>query len=382
MFKWFKRQLDKIGSPTLDWVQVEVTTYCNASCIYCPHTVIRNSWANRHMPIELFYELIPFLGYTDLVYLQGWGEPLLNNNFFEMVRICKDRGKRVGFTTNGMPLAEDTIRMLVDLQLDIIGISLAGTTAKTHNQIRKGTDFNKIISHLKRLCEIKAEKKTEDPAVHLAYLMLKSNFHEIKEILPLGRRVGAKEIIASNLTLIVDPKLSAEAIFHDTGRMDYYRNTLDEIRHKAARENIVFDYHGPGLDDASPCCRENVHRACVINVEGEVVPCVLTNPILCENRGPGDGRPPCYTFKDQTLPIRGISFGNIRNESLTRIWNKNEYARFRDFFDPQTRRKGEQISSEMPRCCKRCYKRLEESVRSHEALSRAAPVSDMVRALC
>ncbi len=377
MFEWFKRQLDKIGSPTLDWVQVEVTTYCNASCIYCPHTVMRNSWANRHMPIELFYELIPFLGYTDLVYLQGWGEPLLNNDFFDMVRICKDRGKRVGFTTNGMLLTEDRIRMLLDLQLDIIGISLAGTTAKTHNRIRKGTDFNKIISHLERLCEIKAEKKTEIPAVHLAYLMLKSNFHEIKEILPLGRRVGAKEIIASNLTLIVDPKLSPEAVFNDTVRMDYYRNTLDEIRHKAARENIVFDYHGPGLDDASLCCRENVRRACVINVEGEVVPCVLTNPVLSpltltlsptgeragvrgqkpQVNGQIHAKPSYYTFNDQTLPIGGISFGNIRNESLTRIWNKNEYARFRDFFDPETRRKPEQTRSEMPQCCVRCYKR-------------------------
>ena len=347
MFKWFKRQLDKIGSPSLDWVQVEVTTYCNASCIYCPHTVMRNSWANRHMPIELFYELIPFLGYTDLVYLQGWGEPLLNNDFFEMVRICKDQGKCVGFTTNGMLLTEDTIRMLVDLQLDIICISLAGTTARTHNRIRKGTDFNKIISNLERLCKIEGEKKTEAPAVHLAYLMLKSNFHELKEIIPLAKRIGAKQIVASNLTLLVDPELSPEAIFNDTVGTDYYRNTLDEIRDRAARENIIFDYHGPGLDDVSVRCRENVHRACVINVEGEVVPCVFTNPVLSSY----------YTFKDQSLPLRGMSFGNIRSESLTRIWNKKEYARFRALFDPETAINSEQIRSEIPQCCLKCYKR-------------------------
>jgi MoaA/NifB/PqqE/SkfB family radical SAM enzyme len=340
--------MDKITSPTLDWVQVEVTTCCNASCIYCPHSVMRNSWANRHMPMELFYELIPFLGYTNLVYLQGWGEPLLNNDFLEMIRICKDRGKRVGFTTNGMLLTEDTMQVLVDLQLDIIGISLAGTTARTHNRIRKGTDLNKIIFHLERLCKIKAEKKTEVPAVHIAYLMLKSHFHEVKEILPLAKGIGVQQIVASNLTLIVDSKLSAEAIFNDTVHMDYYRNTLDEIRHKAARENIIFDYHGPGLDDGSVRCRENVRHACVINVEGEVVPCVMTNPVL----------PPYHIFKDQSLPLRAMSFGNIRNESLTRIWNKKEYARFRALFDPKRMRKPEQIRSEMPQCCTECHKRL------------------------
>jgi MoaA/NifB/PqqE/SkfB family radical SAM enzyme len=368
MFEWVKRQLDKVGSPNLDWVQVEVTTYCNGSCIYCPHTVMRNLWTKRHMPMDLFHELVPFFGHTDLVYLQGWGEPLLNNDFFEMVRICKDQGKRVGFTTNGTLLTEDTIRTLIDLQLDIIGISLAGATAKTHNRIRKGTDFNKIISHLERLCKIKGEKKTRVPALHLAYLMLKSNFHELKEILPLAKRIGAKQIVVSNLTLIVDPKLSAEAIFNDTVRTDYYRNALDEIRHRAGRENIIFDYHGPGLDDASICCRENVHRACVINVEGEVVPCVLNNPVLSpltpalppvgERVSVSDAKPPRYVFKDQSLPLRGMSFGNIRNESLTRIWNKKEYARFRDLFDPETRIKPEQIRSEMPQCCVKCYKRL------------------------
>ena len=358
MFELIKRQLDKFGSPALDWVQVEVTTYCNGSCIYCPRTLMQNRWANRHMPIELFNELIPFLGHTDLVYLQGWGEPLLNKDIFEMVRICKDQGKRVGFTTNGMLLTEDTIRMLVDLQLDIVAVSLAGTTAGTHNQIRKGTDFDQVISNLERLREIKDARNNLFPAVHLAYLMLKSNFDELKEILPLARRVGASQIVASNLTLIVDSKLSGEAIFHDTERLDYYRNALEEIRLRAAREGIIFDYHGIDLDDASLGCRENVRRACVINVEGEVVPCVFTNPVLCESRELGNAKPSCYIFNEQSLPMRGMSFGNIRNESLTRIWNKKEYTHLRNLFNPETARTLEEIRSEMPESCVKCYKRL------------------------
>ncbi|MBN2034361.1 MAG: radical SAM protein [Deltaproteobacteria bacterium] len=358
MFQWAKRQLDRISSPTLDWVQVEITTHCNGSCIYCPHTIMRNRWVSRHMPIELFNELIPFLGYTDLVYLQGWGEPLLNSDFFEMVRACKARGKRVGFTTNGMLLTEDTIQTLVALQLDIIGISLAGTTARTNDRIRKGSNLNRVISHLEILHKIKAEMKSQVPAVHLAYLMLRSNFHELREILPIARKVGAQQIVASNLTLIVDPKLSAEAIFNDTERMDYYRNTLEEIKQRAAREKIVFDYHGPGLEEASVCCRENVRKACVINIEGEVVPCVLTNPVLCGNREATHGKTPRHTFKDQSFPLRGMSFGNIRNESLTRIWNKKEYLKFRDLFDPRKTGKPEQVHSKMPECCVTCYKRL------------------------
>jgi MoaA/NifB/PqqE/SkfB family radical SAM enzyme len=358
MFKWFKRQLDKIESPTLDWVQVEVTTHCNGTCIYCPHTLMKNSWTGKQMSIGLFRKLIPFLKYTDMVYLQGWGEPLLNNDIFEMIRICKDRGKCVGFTTNGMLLTEDTIQKLVDLELDIIGISLSGATAKTHNQIRKGTDFNKLVSNLELLCKIKAERKTHVPAVHLAYIMLRSNFHELKEILHLAKKVGAKQIVASNMTLIIDPELFTEAIFNDTKQINYYNSMLSEIKDKAAIENIIFDYHGPGLDDASLRCRENILRACVISVEGELAPCVLTDPVLCGNRELGDRNPPSYIFKGQSFPIRGISFGNIQDESFTHIWNKKEYSGFREPFNSKITRSPEQILSETPQYCVKCYKRL------------------------
>jgi MoaA/NifB/PqqE/SkfB family radical SAM enzyme len=358
MLQWVKTQLDKIGSPALDWVQVEVTTHCNAACVYCPHTLLKNRWTNKHMPIELFHELIPFLKYTDLVYLQGWGEPLLHHDFFEMVRICKDRGKHVGLTTNGMLMGDGALRRLVDLELDIIGVSLAGTSPRTHNYFRKGTDFDKVVSCVERLDKIKAQKKTRLPEVHLAYLMLRSNFRELQEILPLVRKTGARQVIASNLTLIIDPKLAPEAIFNDAGQMDYYGKTLKEIKNRAADENIVFDYHGPGLDENCTHCRENVRHACVISVEGDVVPCVLTNPVLCENHELGEGQRPRYIFKGQSLPLRGMSFGNIRNETLTQIWNKKEYARFRDLFAPAIPRKPEQIRLEMPKSCVQCYKRL------------------------
>jgi MoaA/NifB/PqqE/SkfB family radical SAM enzyme len=245
-------------------------------------------------------------------------------------------------------LTEDAVETLVDLRLDIVAVSLAGTTAATHNHIRKGTDFDQVISHLGQLRSVKSDRNSQFPAVHLAYLMLRSNFHELKEILPLARRVEAKQVVASNLALIVDPKLADEALFHDTEGMEEYQNALDKIREDSSRENITFGYHGPNLDGDSVRCRENVHRACVINVEGEVVPCVFTNPVLSSH----------YIFQGESLPLRNMSFGSILRESLTHIWNKQEYASFRELFNPETTKRPEQIRELMPECCIECYKRL------------------------
>jgi len=84
MFGWLRKQFDKMNSPVLDWIQVEVTTCCNSACSYCPHIAMGACLPNRHMPLDLFRELIPFIKYTKLIYLQGWGEPLLNQDLFEM----------------------------------------------------------------------------------------------------------------------------------------------------------------------------------------------------------------------------------------------------------------------------------------------------------
>jgi hypothetical protein len=44
--------------PNLDWIQVEISSYCNANCIYCPHFAYRINWQNRHLPIDAFRNLI------------------------------------------------------------------------------------------------------------------------------------------------------------------------------------------------------------------------------------------------------------------------------------------------------------------------------------
>ncbi|MBW2108387.1 MAG: radical SAM protein [Deltaproteobacteria bacterium] len=350
---WLRKQWDRLTSPSLDWVQVGVTTGCNAACIYCPRTLLKNRWKDRHMPMALLENLIPFVGRTDLVFLQGWGEPLLHPQLFDMIRLCKKRGKRVGFTTNGLLLTEETVRILVDLDLDVLGVSLAGTTAKTHNRIRKGCDFDRVISQLHRLQQVKQKKNSPTPVLHLAYLMLRSNFHELNGIVPLAERLGARQIVASHLTLLMDPCLAGEVIFHDTARLQAYREALEAITRRAETKGIVFEHHDPALSEASSVCPENVGHACVISVDGDVIPCVFSDPVLSPDRPHGDVLSGASLFEGQSLPPTSMSFGNIRKASLTRIWRSQMYATFRALFDPN---RTIEVNA-LPRPCRDCYMR-------------------------
>ena len=35
--------------PRLDWLQVEISTFCNAACVYCPRTLYACRWRNSLM---------------------------------------------------------------------------------------------------------------------------------------------------------------------------------------------------------------------------------------------------------------------------------------------------------------------------------------------
>ena len=338
--------------PELDWIQIEITTNCNADCIYCPNSLIKTK---KDLPFNSFQKLLPILTQANLVYLQGWGEPLLNTGIFEMIRICKEQKIPVGFTTNGMLLDEDAAEKLVDLQLDILAVSFAGSTDVTHNKIRKGTDFKKIISNLNTLNQIKSRKKSSLPKLHLAYIMLRSNFEEIDNIAALAVELNASQIVLSNLTLLLNLELGKEALFNDEKNYEYYISTLEKLKKIFAQNNIILDYSRPSLGHFPQICSENVSNSLVIDVNGNVSPCVFTMPSLSERSERDFSKIFFRYFKEKKVPVSNISFGNVNSEKINDIWNKKEYINFRKYFSHGNLIIGN-LDTQLPETCKTCYK--------------------------
>ena len=96
--------------------QIEITTYCNAKCFYCPNEYLHKD----HMSIEQFKSIVDNCPNGCTVLIQGTGEPLLHPEFWQMAAYVRSKGKKVGTITNGTIVMSDEQLY----QINTIGISI------------------------------------------------------------------------------------------------------------------------------------------------------------------------------------------------------------------------------------------------------------------
>ena len=190
---------------------MEISSYCNADCIYCPHFAYRKNWQNRHLPIDAFRNLIPAFRKTELVYLQGWGEPFTHPQFFEMLKLAKRAGCKVGTTTNGTLLNRHLIEKLVIEDLDVIGFSLAGIDEK-NDTIRKGTHIDTVLNCMEEIHRAKQKYGSDTPAIHIAYMLLRSGLDELERLPGFLSQTGADQTVVSSLSFVASPEMESESI--------------------------------------------------------------------------------------------------------------------------------------------------------------------------
>jgi len=317
----FLKSIFSRSMPRLDWIQVEATSYCNAACTYCPYTVYRQHWLRRHLSSETFGRLLPVFRKTKLVHLQGWGEPLLNPHFFEMVRLAKEQGCQVGTTTNGTLLGKERLTEIVDLDLDIIAFSLAGTNQE-NDKIRRGTSLAQILQDIKILDELKRERKTSKPEIHIAYMLLHSGLEDIVSLPSLLEDLGVSQVVISTLDFIPSQELVEEAFLSPPAEPANLENMLNNIVADGKRRGVSVHYQIPAMEPQS-FCTENVQRSLFISSDGGVSPCVFTGLPVSKASLVKDGTVQAYT---------PLSLGNVNDESLSQIWWKKAYRNFRNSF--------------------------------------------------
>ena len=129
-------------------IVLELTRKCNVSCCHC-YNLKDDAELSFNQVKEIATQLRA--AGTLFIALTG-GEVFTHPEIFDICMYLKDRGFDLKIFTNGTLINEDNIKNIADLSLSEIGISIQGSTAKTHDAITGSAGaFAKSIKAIKLL---------------------------------------------------------------------------------------------------------------------------------------------------------------------------------------------------------------------------------------
>lgn len=174
-------------------LNVDVNNICQLSCPLCPNGAGYQGRSRGKMGFADYKRLMDEIGdYVMRAYLFTWGEPLLNEDVYDMVAYAKKRLILTNFSTNLNYLSSP--EMLVASGLDTLKLSIDGATEATYRQYRIGGDFKRVMENLRRLIEARKKQKRRTPYITWQYLVFKHNVHEVPQAVAMAKEMGCDAI--------------------------------------------------------------------------------------------------------------------------------------------------------------------------------------------
>lgn len=294
----------------------ELTNACNLNCVMCGRNAA--DFKPTVFDMDVFRSFEPLMDTVEEVTLMGWGEPTIHPHFNEMLEIINRHSARKYFCSNGMNLKKikDAI---FDYKVDVFAVSLDGATDETNSRIRRGSKIDVITEDLKDIVRIKKERGLKYPWINFVFCAMKSNIHELPDLVRLAAEIGLDEVKVVYLTVFEND------LMHETlwGSEEEVREVFEEAMKIGDELGIALKLpHYVGEDVAG----DKLHKDCFVSwrdfflgSDGYVRPCMST-------------------------PVKFFEYD--KDKDFMEMWNSKEYQNYRRIVNDQTA---------MDTPCRRCY---------------------------
>jgi radical SAM protein with 4Fe4S-binding SPASM domain len=248
---------------------------------------------------------------TQEMYFVGTGEPLLHPQLTDLVAIAKQHGFKLILYTNGLMLDRDISKRMIDLNLDVLRVSLWATTAEKFVQqvdLMTLDKFNRIIDNMTALSDMKLRMRKSIPYLELCHSITHQNLESLDETLALAIQTGCDKVCFSPIVDFAQKELK-HFVPDQQGKIKICR-TLTGVRKELDKRSIVHNidtmllhYRWDGrIYDQYPCYPAWFFS--YLRTDGSIFACQRN------------------TY--ETSPL-----GNIRESRFREIWNNEAYRQFR-----------------------------------------------------
>lgn len=155
---------------------IDPTNICNLKCPLCPTWQDIKARPKGKMNLATFSALLDEVGpYLFALTLCNWGEPLLNPELTAMIRYAKKFNIVTGLSTNLNYLPDETAQELAQSGIDIIVISIDGTSQENYAKYRVGGNPAVVSDNIKKLISYRQSTKNFP---HLVWQFLVNKYNE------------------------------------------------------------------------------------------------------------------------------------------------------------------------------------------------------------
>ncbi|MFQ6037555.1 MAG: radical SAM protein [Candidatus Aminicenantales bacterium] len=203
---------------------VDLFGKCNIKppCVYCLWDWTKEweaDFVDDVVDEHTFEAYGPFFRSARLLINCSIGEPLLHPKLQDILDYCAKHKKILEISTNGQAFTDRTIQALVGKPI-FLYVSLDAASKETYAKIRNDR-WDEIIPNLVRLNE-ERKKRGNLPKLHMVFMPMRVNKHELEDYFRLCRKVDADALILRPLLVLENPGIEE----HRAGYHFVYENEL------------------------------------------------------------------------------------------------------------------------------------------------------------
>jgi MoaA/NifB/PqqE/SkfB family radical SAM enzyme len=308
-----------------DWIEIETITICDLQCNICENRYWPKSEPRTVMSYEKFLHIMKFFPNLKWIGLTGMGQSFLNKDYLKIIDYCKGKNVYIEIFDSFLHLDREKIEHLVDVGFDKIYVSLDAATKETYQNLRLGSDWDRVVSNVKLLDRIKKERCEYFPELYFHYIITKENVHEVKAYVKFVHDLGV-DVRGVQFTKMLHAFPEVKHL-HVGVPDDFKREVIEEGEKYGVR--VQFNINSAEEQNKPPMSTCTVWVQPFIFVDGTVVSCCSQNE---------------QNARDWQ---RRVSLGNVFEQDFRSIWYGRKYERLRKDLE----------SGKCPEACERCVLR-------------------------
>lgn len=283
---------------------VELTHRCPLHCVYCSNPLEMQARQNE-LDTDTWKRVIDEAASLGILQLNlTGGEPTLREDLVELIAHGRKRKLYSNVITSAVGLTEDKLKQYADAGLDHIQLSIQDAQAGSANEYA-GTKAHavklKAAQMIKKVVEKTALAFTVNMVIH------RQNISRLEEMIELGVSLGADRLEIAHVQYY-GWAFKNRALLLPSSEQVKKSMTLIHAAQERMKGKVRIDFATPDYFAKFPktCMGGWGATTILIDPAGRVMPC------------------------HSAMVIPGMVFDNVRDQSLSRIWEKSEaFNRFR-----------------------------------------------------